>query len=329
MTTFWICYLVCTCRLEAAGGETSMTSKMSGYRFGPTSPPPTSPITSSAFVAPSEDRSEKSKETDELIAKQEREVRDCVKELLAALGLRDQVLAASRRAFQRLNRECKLAISTTLRKIVDREKEALAARQFVVDKLEAAVESLDENTDEADYIREYADDDPQAGLVLCSQALSILGDVNILERQNQELQMNSDTGGGAPLPAPPRFPMEEGGQVAPVNKRPSTSPPEPKVVAVSMEETTMHFSKVFFLAEWPEGVSRAATPVELLDIFLCDERLPGEDEATTDLRTALQRLSAMKGSLEGRKMLVNVLNQFRSKQVGLGLLCMWLLSILV
>ena len=304
-----------------------MIGKVSAYRFGPSSPTPSSPTTSSTFVAPSEDRSDRLKETDDLIARQEREVRENVKELLAAMATRDQVLAASRRAFQKLNRECKLCMATTLRKLVDREREALAARQVVVDKLQTAVEGLDEVSDEIDFIRDYSDDDPRGGLVLCSQALSILGDVSILDRQNQELQSHLDE---APLPAPPRYPMEEGGATSAgksKNKPKAASsavvvPPPPKVV-LSMEETTMHLSQIFFLSEWPSDISPDASPVELLDTLLPEQRdrSTGDNdeeqgtESHHELREAFRRLTAMKTSLEGRKVLVNVLNQFRSKKV--------------
>eukprot|EP00602_Paraphysomonas_sp_CaronLab_P002722 CAMPEP_0185022944 /NCGR_PEP_ID=MMETSP1103-20130426/5650_1 /TAXON_ID=36769 /ORGANISM="Paraphysomonas bandaiensis, Strain Caron Lab Isolate" /LENGTH=719 /DNA_ID=CAMNT_0027555273 /DNA_START=206 /DNA_END=2365 /DNA_ORIENTATION=+ len=328
-------------RMETGENPSNPVSKLSSYRFGTSAPSSPNTVSTSAptQAAPSEDRSEKCKETDELILRQEREVRECVRDLLNAMAFRDQVLAASRRAFQRLNKECKEAIGNTLRKLVDREREALAARQVVVDKLDAAVERLSVEDDEAEFIRSYSEDE-KGELVLCSQALSIL-DVHVLDKQNQELAADIPSFSmGKPLPgpqpAPAEFPMEESIEPPSVPIR-STSPS-----LCSMEETTMHLSKIFFLAEWPAEIPKDATPAQIVgmhadkdinhdNIQSSGSSSDGSQEnnqrpatrksfsASEELKYAMSRLIAMSSTLDGRKLLVNVLNQFRSKKVDVGI----------
>ena len=299
----YVCVYVCSCgnkycatgnRSEATPeGLRGITEKMSTYRFGPPVPSP------SDLTDRRGDGSDKTRggEGDDGQAKHEKDVRDGVNQLLAAIATRDQVLAASRRAFQQLNRECKLVLSTTLRKLVDREREALAARQVVVDKLQSAVEGLDEVSDEEDFIREYSDD--RRGLVLCSQALRMLGDVT--------------AGGGG------QGEGEGGTGEGTVKTLKAASPPPPEE-GPGLELTTMYLSQIFFLSEWPGDLSADTGPKELLDELIGDTGGGGaEDErqgsSHVELREAMCRLSAMTASQDGRRMLVHVLNQFRSKQV--------------
>jgi hypothetical protein len=71
------------------------------------------------------EKNERYQENKEYLDKAQNEVRQQIRELLRLIGTRDQVLAASRRAQQLLNKQCKHAISSILRKLVDREREGV------------------------------------------------------------------------------------------------------------------------------------------------------------------------------------------------------------
>jgi hypothetical protein len=92
-------------------------------------------------------KQEKINESFEAIAKCERDIKDDVRYLLRALGERDQVLKASRRAYQKIDKECKKAVAVTFRKLIVREREAATAREIVLAKLECAVCNIDVDLD--------------------------------------------------------------------------------------------------------------------------------------------------------------------------------------
>lgn len=74
------------------------------------------------------DKNERYQEHKEQLDRTLAEVRQQIRDLLRLIGVRDQVLAASRRAHQLLNKQCKGAISSILRKLVDREREGTGRR---------------------------------------------------------------------------------------------------------------------------------------------------------------------------------------------------------
>ncbi|KAJ1432479.1 hypothetical protein B484DRAFT_29079 [Ochromonadaceae sp. CCMP2298] len=104
----------------------------------------------------------------------EREVKDDVRALLRAIEHRDQVLSASRRAFQKLHGECHRAAQLTLRRVSEKEREMQDARMEALEKLERCVGGVDVDTDECNFIHACGG---QGALALSSQALSLLGDL--------------------------------------------------------------------------------------------------------------------------------------------------------
>mmetsp|Transcript_3854 Transcript_3854/g.6528 ORF Transcript_3854/g.6528 Transcript_3854/m.6528 type:complete len:371 (-) Transcript_3854:1395-2507(-) len=147
-------------------GSAYFRSSSGGVKSPPPSPspdlssPPDSPSinTHSHMPQPSAqelEKNERYQENKEQLDRMDSEVRLQIRELLRLIGVRDQVQAASRRAYQQLNKQCKNAIGSILRKLVDREREALAARTLVVDKLDLAVEKLSNDDDEQDFIESY------------------------------------------------------------------------------------------------------------------------------------------------------------------------------
>ena len=115
-------------------------------------------------------------EAEENISRANTEVRDAIRSLLRMIDTRDNIQIASRRAYRALNEDCKSSIRDVLRGVVHREKEALAAREQCLLKLEEAVERIDITKDIDEFAERYAREDDT--LMLYSQALSLIGDIS-------------------------------------------------------------------------------------------------------------------------------------------------------
>ena len=156
---------------------------------------------------------DKMKGVEEEISKVEADMETSVRALLRAINQRDGVNVASRRAYQRLDNECKLAVKNTLQSMVEREKESIQARVQSLQKLEVAVEGIDLKTDIAEFIAMHTveeGDHPRGTegggtdgpLVQSSQALSIIDDIMFLgkekEKEGEEGGTSSSGGSGSP-----------------------------------------------------------------------------------------------------------------------------------
>ena len=156
---------------------------------------------------------DKMKGVEEEISKVEADMETSVRALLRAINQRDGVNVASRRAYQRLDNECKLAVKNTLQSMVEREKESIQARVQSLQKLEVAVEGIDLETDIAEFIAMHTveeGDHPRGTegggtdgpLVQSSQALSIIDDIMFLgkekEKEGEEGGTSSSGGSGSP-----------------------------------------------------------------------------------------------------------------------------------
>ena len=139
----------------------------------------------------------------------------------------------------------------------------------------------------------------------CSQALGILGDIVTIDNiSKKETEIEASENPNVP-------------QTPSMGRRVSSGT-VPSLC--SMEETTIHLSRIFSMTEWPIEVVPAESSVE--DILAAFEEgiLSPTDANNEDsvLKLSVQRLIQLGENLEGRKVLVNVLNQFRSKQVNVG-----------
>jgi chromosome segregation ATPase len=119
---------------------------------------------------------ERFRESEELTLRYERDIKDDIRGISRALAARDEVLLASRRAFENLDRDCKRAIGSSLKKLISRERETNAARNAVLDKLESTIDKFDVEGDITEFI--LSSREPDGALILHSQALNILGDLN-------------------------------------------------------------------------------------------------------------------------------------------------------
>jgi hypothetical protein len=109
------------------------------------------------------------------VLKHEKEMSEEIRSLLKSISNRDQVLSASRRAFQKLDRECKRAIYYTLRKILDKEKENFEFKKMHLDKLDRSLSKVNIEEDMNTFIDTYQYE--EGSLVLNSHALSLLSDL--------------------------------------------------------------------------------------------------------------------------------------------------------
>lgn len=116
------------------------------------------------------------KEIEDSLAKCDRDLREDARLLLKAIEARDQIQSASRKAFQKLDYDCKTIVANCLKKIVARERESAQARLAVLEKLQCNVDNIDIENDIADFIVSNRSDDSE--LLLSSQALSIMSDLN-------------------------------------------------------------------------------------------------------------------------------------------------------
>lgn len=106
-------------------GDTSPVSSPLSHSHNP----PTS-LTSSTPSAQDLEKNERYQENKEQLDRTQGDVRQQIRELLRLIGVRDQVLTANRRALQQLNKQCKTAISSILRKLVDREREGVCVQKI-------------------------------------------------------------------------------------------------------------------------------------------------------------------------------------------------------
>ena len=123
-------------------------------------------------------RLERLRDCEETIARCEKDIREDIRSLLRVLGRRDHVLIASRRAYQKLDHECRKTVAQTFRRLVVREREAAAAREVGLSKLEAAVQRMDVDADVDDFVGRHRSSDEEV-LQLSSQALTVLWDLMV------------------------------------------------------------------------------------------------------------------------------------------------------
>ncbi len=162
-----MCVLIC--RLEAFELDSLINGNPRSHKHG-----------NSSSFGNSQDFKSTSKEKEKNIEhenrlKYEKELRDDINSLLKAIAHRDQVLSATRRAFQKLDRECKRAIHYTLKKVLDKELESLEAQKAAIENFSKAVEVVNVEEDVDSFVQNYNHED--GALVLNSQALNLLGDL--------------------------------------------------------------------------------------------------------------------------------------------------------
>lgn len=112
----------------------------------------------------------------DFMAKLEKDLKDDIRMLLVAIHRRDQVQSAARKAFHKLDKECKQAIYFSLMKIFEKEKEGMDSRMGALHKFENTINDMNVDKDISDFIDSHAGED--GSLVLTTRALTLLNDMN-------------------------------------------------------------------------------------------------------------------------------------------------------
>jgi len=252
-------------------------------------------------------RSDKVKMAEEEINKCEKVINDDVRHVLQALRTRDQVYAASRKAYQKLNLECKAAVSDTLKKLIAREREAAMERESALLKLENTVNSIDLESDITDFITTHKNEG--SPLILLSQALCTLSDVIPVE--------------GPPSPSPNPIAV-----ATPTKENPSmptayasSSSVQASTTKTKMEDTPLvadinnHLNIIFYSRQFDDS-TEDELPRELQQDV--NQFLRRRNSLVSNFSNAVKTLSNIVETQYGRTAFVGVLNQFRSKKVDIG-----------
>jgi hypothetical protein len=114
------------------------------------------------------------KEADDAITKCDAQLEEDKRALRQSIMNRDQVRSASRKAFQRLDKDCKSCLESALRKIVIRERESIDEKLGAITALESKVENIRCDADINKFIAlkrcEGCD------MIQYSQALNVISD---------------------------------------------------------------------------------------------------------------------------------------------------------
>lgn len=121
-------------------------------------------------------QSDRTKESEDMISRYEREISEDIRSLFRAIQARDKKLVAGRKAFQTLTRDCKQSVATSLKKLITHEKELNISRNAILDKLEETVNKMNVEEDITDFI--LTSRNPENSLILCSQAIQAVADLN-------------------------------------------------------------------------------------------------------------------------------------------------------
>lgn len=161
-----------SCRLESGDNDNTLQG-------------PRRPLTIARYHTQRIDvnKQDKLRECLEGVARGDKDIKDGIQCLLKALTARDQILVASRRAYQKLDKDCKKMVAITFRKLIIREREAAVARETVLSKLESAVDAIDVDADLEDFITQHRQGD-EGSLHCCGKALMVLGDLVPFDAQN-------------------------------------------------------------------------------------------------------------------------------------------------
>jgi hypothetical protein len=109
-------------------------------------------------------------------------------------------MSASRRAFQKLDLECKKTAAEVLRRISTKESQRAMMHLQVAEKLSLSVSSISTDKDAMHFVSNYTVTPERGALTLCSQALSLLDDLSpqpsVLEKAqfSEKLERDSTSG---------------------------------------------------------------------------------------------------------------------------------------
>ena len=237
----------------------------------------------------------KGKEVDRLqdcvnnIIKCKETIRGEIRTLLSVISSRDQIYLANRKALQSLDRECKHMVVIALKALTRREAESSTARSSVLEKFQTAVNSIDSEVDETDFIETYKND--ADGVFLSSQALSMINDIDIGVNMGHEDEES--------------------------RTRASSSSPTTIMSAAGVDYEAL-------MGEWLSAIFSADASLCTLRLLPekmaehCQATVGGSVDSGSSLEHMVCRIVDKTGSQVGRNAFVMALNKFRSRQVDVG-----------
>jgi len=260
-------------------------------------------------------RSDKLKMADDEINKCEKVIGDDIRHVLQALRTRDQVFAASRKAYQKLNLECKTVIANTLKKLIVCEREAALERESALLKLEKTVNSIDLESDITDFITTHKNEG--SPLILLSQALCTLSDIMPAELSSVNVT--------SPLAI--ATPTKENHHMPTAYATSSSVFMTSSTAKIKVEDTIQKESPlitdinaqlniIFYSRQFDDNAEDEELPREVQNEK--SRYLRRRNSLVSNFTNAVKILSNVVETQYGRTAFVSVLNQFRSKKVDLG-----------
>ena len=231
-------------------------------------------------------------------------VRSDVRSLLRIIANRDQIYLASRKALQSLDRECKHMVGIALKALIRREQEAQSAKTTVLEKLHHAVNSIDTDADEQDFIDIYKSSGE--GISLSSQALSIMSDCEkgLLSENSSQLS-NESSSSSSTMPQSKQFAETD------------TESTDPMVYAkMKDEELISGWLSSIFYASKEQCILRGGSKKPHNMYTFCKNKCDAGEGS--DLELSVVQITNRTETKVGRDAFVIALNKFRSKQVDVG-----------
>ena len=233
-------------------------------------------------------------------------IRSDVRSLLRIIANRDQIYLASRKALQSLDRECKHMVGIALKALIRREREAQNAKTNVLEKLHHAVNSIDTDADEQDFIDTYKN--LGEGISLSSQALSIMSDCEKGLLNENSLILSDER--SSPPPA-----MMEGKENTEAESEAEST--DPTIYAkMKDEELISGWLSSIFYASKEQCILKVGSNKPYNVLAFCKKRY--EAGEGSDLELSVVQIAKKTVTQVGRDAFVIAFNKFRSKQVDVG-----------
>ena len=284
----------------------------------------------------------------------DREIRDDIRALLRSIQARDQMVSASRRAYQTLDRTNKATVMTVLGTFIEREREAQSAREMALVQLENAMFDYNAESDELSFIDAHTSD--ELCCIQSSHALTILGDfVTCVGGNSSWGSSNTPPASGAlATPASPIIannPKRNSLVSSAISYDQSNTDSKQLLKSPDQlsNEILDYLTRIFYMTNKhqlsskylniilnstsaADTVIRNEIPLEVLilcqEFKKCNTQLPDDSAYSVPLIEAVNEIADAVESNAGRDVFVTCLNQFRSRQVNVGISFGWLGAVL-
>lgn len=291
----------------------------------------------------------KLRENEDFIGKFEKEIKEEARGIMKAIAHRDSISSAARRAFQKLDNECKNVIYLTLKKMLDKELESNESKTMVLEKFTSTIKTVSIEEDAHNFVEKHMYEG--GALEYGSQALSMLSDLAPKTISNPSSNASNS------VPPSPNSSYVSPFSPSSESRRPSlqasssahTSPRPPTVNTASSSsapaswEFTAYLSQIFYTTGGASSSSSNQTastatsteePVNIKDMHrkarITNNLLKFHDvktltaqeilsiESNSTMYEAVDWLCNAVKTQKGRDEFISELNQFRSRKVDVS-----------